>query len=63
MSLSTVEKEFNISHPTICEILKNVPRYSKAKLNNPELNERFFNILNKDSAYYLGLIIVLIYQK
>ena len=57
MSLKEVEDKYNLSHPTISKILKDIPKYTRAKLNNPGLNERFFNQLNQDSAYYLGLII------
>lgn len=57
MTLKQVENKYKLSHPTISKILKNIPKYTKAKLNNPNLNERFFNNLNVESAYYLGLII------
>lgn len=57
MTLKQVEDKYDLSHPTISKILKDVPKYAKAKLNNPNMNESFFHELNKDSAYYLGLII------
>lgn len=57
MSLKQVGDKYNLSNPTIGKILKDIPKYTKAKLNNPDLNERFFNVLDADSAYYLGLII------
>lgn len=58
MTLSQVEKHFNLSHPTISKILKNTPKYPKAKINNPELKERFFQTIdNEEKAYFLGLLI------
>ena len=46
------------SHPTITKILKDVPRYTKAKLNNPNMKEHFFKEINNEaSAYFLGLLI------
>lgn len=57
MTLKQVEDKYSLSHPTISKILKDIPKYSKAKLYNPDMNESFFHKLNKDSAYYLGLII------
>lgn len=58
MTLSQVEKHFNLSHPTISKILKDIPKYPKAKINNPELKERFFEIIDsEEKAYFLGLLI------
>ena len=58
MTLSQVEKQFNLSHPTISKILKDIPKYSKAKINNPELKEHFFETVdNEEKAYFLGLLI------
>ena len=58
MTLSQVEKHFDLSHPTISKILKNTPKYPKAKINNPELKERFFQTIdNEEKAYFLGLLI------
>ena len=58
MALSQVEKHFNLSHPTISKILKNIPKYPKAKINSPELKERFFETIDtEEKAYFLGLLI------
>lgn len=58
MTMKQVEDKYELSHPTITKILKDVPRYSKAKLNNPNANERFFkNIDSEEKAYFLGLLI------
>lgn len=58
MTLSQVEKEFNLSHPTISKILKDIPKYPKAKIKNPELKEDFFKeIDSEEKAYFLGLLI------
>ena len=43
MTLSQVEKHFDLSHPTISKILKNIPKYPKAKINNPELVDKIEN--------------------
>ena len=58
MTMKQVEDKYELSHPTVTKILKDVPRYSKAKLNNPNANERFFkNINSEEKAYFLGLLI------
>lgn len=58
MSLTEVEKQFNLSHPTVTKILKDVPKYTKAKINNPNLIEDFFKIIDsEEKAYFLGLLI------
>ncbi len=57
MTLKQVENKYKLSHPTISKILKDIPKYPRAKIYNPNLDERFFNNLNIKSAYYLGLII------
>ena len=58
MTLKQVEDKYELSHPTITKILKDVPKYPKAKLNNPNMNERLFeNINSEESAYFLGLLI------
>lgn len=58
MSLKTVGEHFNLSNPTISKILKDIPKYPKARINNPNLNERFFeSIDSEEKAYFLGLLI------
>ena len=58
MTLLEVEKKFNLSHPTITTILKDIPKYPKAKIKNPALKERFFEkIDSEEKAYFLGLLI------
>ncbi len=58
MTIAAVGKEFNLSSPTISKILKDVSRYSKARLNNPNMDERFFQVIDReDKAYFLGLLI------
>lgn len=58
MTLEDLAKYFNLSKPTVSKILGDTPRYTKAKINNPELKEHFFqNIDNEEKAYFLGLLI------
>lgn len=58
MAMKQVEDKYELSHPTVTKILKDVSKYSKAKLNNPNANERFFkNIDSEEKAYFLGLLI------
>lgn len=58
MTMKQVEDKYELSHPTITKLLKDVPKYTKAKLNNPNMNERFFEkIDSEESAYFLGLLI------
>ena len=58
MTMKQVEDKYELSHPTITKILKDVPKYTKAKLNNPNMKEHFFKEINNEaSAYFLGLLI------
>lgn len=58
MTLDEVGKKFNLCRPTISKILKDIPRYTKAKIKNPQLKEDFFkSIDNEEKAYFLGLLI------
>lgn len=58
MGLKQVENKYNLSHPTVSKILKNVPKYTKAKINNPNMKEHFFQEINcEENAYFLGLLI------
>ena len=58
MTLKQVEDKYELSHPTISKILKDVSRYTKAKLNNPDMKEHFFQEINcEENAYFLGLLI------
>ena len=58
MTMKQVENKYDLSHPTVTKILKDVPKYTKAKLNNPNMKERFFqNIDEETKAYFLGLLI------
>ena len=58
MTLKQVGDKYELSNPTIIKILKDVPKYSKAKLNNPNMKEHFFQDINEEAkAYFLGLLI------
>ena len=58
MTLKQVGDKYELSNPTIIKILKDVPKYSKAKLNNPNMKEHFFQDINEEvKAYFLGLLI------
>lgn len=58
MTLKQVEDKYQLSHPTISKILKDIPKYTKAKLNNPNMKEHFFQKINcEENAYFLGLLI------
>lgn len=58
MTMKQIEDKYGLSHPTMTKILKDVPKYSKAKINNPNLKEHFFqNIDEETKAYFLGLLI------
>lgn len=58
MTYATVQEKYNLSAPTVGKILSEVPKYSKAKIKNPNLKERFFEIIdNEEKAYFLGLLI------
>lgn len=58
MAIKTVCERFNLSSPTISKILKDIPRYPKALIFNPNLKEDFFDeIDSEEKAYFLGLII------
>ena len=58
MTMKQVEDKYKLSHPTITKILKGVPKYTKTKLNNPNMREHFFQDINEEAkAYFLGLLI------
>ena len=58
MAMKTVCEKFNLSLPTVGKILKDIPKYSKASIFNPELDEDFFSVINTEAkAYFLGLLI------
>lgn len=58
MTLAQLASHYNLSSPTVGKILGDIPRYSKARLNNPDLDERFFETIdNEEKAYFLGLLI------
>ncbi len=58
MTMKQVEDKYELSHPTMTKILKDVPKYTRAKLNNPNMKEHLFQeINNEESAYFLGLLI------
>lgn len=58
MTMKQVEDKYKLSHPTITKILKDVPKYTKTKLNNPNIREHFFQDINEEAkAYFLGLLI------
>lgn len=58
MSLKEVEDYFKISHPLATKALKNIPKYPKNLIYNPELIEDYFETINtEDKAYFLGFII------
>ena len=58
MTMKQVEDKYELSHPTMTKILKDIPKYTKAKLNNPNMKEHFFQEINEEAkAYFLGLLI------
>lgn len=42
MTIKQVKEKYKLSHPTIIKILKDVPKYTKVKLNSPNIKEHFF---------------------
>lgn len=58
MGYKEVQEKFHLSLPTISKVLKNIDKYSKSKIFNPNLVENFFSIVDsEEKAYFLGLII------
>lgn len=58
MAMKAVCEKFNLSSPTVGKILKDIPKYSKASIFNPELDEKFFSVIDtEEKAYFLGLLI------
>ena len=58
MSQKELSNKFNLSLPTIGKILKDTPKYSKARVFNPDLIEDYFQVIDsEEKAYFLGLII------
>lgn len=57
MTLKTVSERFDIWIPTVIKILKNTPKYKKTIIYNPEVNERYFKIIDSDEKAYFFRII------
>ena len=58
MTMKQVENKYELSHPTVTKILKDIPRYPKALIFNPNLKEDFFDEIDtEEKAYFLGLLI------
>ena len=58
MTKRHVGEKYNLSEPTIIKILKGIPAWPKAKINNPNLDEHFFQKIDcEEKAYFLGLLI------
>ena len=58
MAMKAVCEKFSLSSPTVGKILKDIPKYSKASIFNPELDEKFFSVIDtEEKAYFLGLLI------
>lgn len=58
VSLRQVCDKFNLSLPTVCKILADIPRYKKATLRNPRFNDAYFNKIDTEiKAYFIGLMI------
>lgn len=58
MSKTHVCEKYQLSFPTVKKILADIPNYTKAAMNNPELLENFFEtIASEEQAYFLGLLI------
>lgn len=58
MGLKEIENKFHISHPTAIRALKDIPKYPKNKVFNPDLRENYFETIDsEDKAYFLGYII------
>jgi hypothetical protein len=58
MSLSDVCEKFGVSHPTACKVLKDVPKYPKSRVFNPNMAEDYFKDIDTEKkAYFIGLMI------
>ena len=58
MGLREVSKTFNISSIMASKILNGIPKHSKTKIFNPNLDEDYFETIDtQEKAYFLGLII------
>ena len=56
MTMKQVEDKYELSHPTMTKILKDVSKYTKAKLNNPNMIEDIKKIgdwMYKNASLYL----------
>lgn len=58
MGLKDIENKFNISPPLAIKALKDIPKYPKNLVFNPNLKEDYFETIDsEDKAYFLGYII------
>ena len=52
MSQKELSDKFNLSLPTIGKILKDTPKYSKARVFNPDLVEDYFQTIDSEEKAY-----------
>ena len=55
MTMKQVEDKYELSHPTITKILKDIPKYTKAKVNNPNMKEHYNYTLNEKYIYTFSI--------
>ena len=53
--MKQVEDKYELSHPTITKILKDIPKYTKAKVNNPNMKEHYNYTLNEKYIYTFSI--------
>lgn len=57
-TITQMSEKYNLCRPTIAKILKDIPKYNKALIFSPELDENYFANIDADAkAYFLGLLI------
>lgn len=57
-TIQNVSDIFRLSCPTIGKILAGVPKYARAILRSPDMDENFFEKIDSDEkAYFIGLLI------
>ena len=52
MTMKQIEDKYELSHPTMTKILIDVLKYTKAKLNNPNMKEYFFQEIDEEAKAY-----------
>jgi hypothetical protein len=58
MTYDVLIEKYHLSYPTIIKILRDIPKWEKYKIYNPNIKEDYFETIDSEmKAYFIGLMI------